>query len=536
MYYGNLLPTTMEPHQFCSQSLPTTSFLRGTANTFGGGSALPPKQNGVALIPPPALVSCSVVQAVRDEHGCRYLQDVLTSCDPTVVDYIVSEILNAHAVTDIMSSKFGNYFIQKLFDVSSGSHLIAFIHELAPNFAHLSANPRGTYAVRKLVEVINTPLQADLVIRCILSNPVIMFTDTNASQVCRRLLKRLSAFPPQEVSQLMIPFLRTVCVHIIPLSSDQQGCVVVQRCFDAADPKLKEMLASAVIANADALVVDPYGNYVVQHVLEMNDEDLTVRLLSTLVPNIGPLSCNKYSSNVLEKCIGQAALDAVDLVVIDVCLTPNLLSTMLVDEFGNYVVQRLMKAVNSCTAVGHMLCESVRPLLATISAEHVRRKIETRLREMKKEQSQGGVHGVLSTSPAPTPAPAPFMMMDSYTGPFGSTTPNSTNHQQQPASTNIWSVTPTHNHNNNNTNNSRGSSPTPGMFSWHVSPIASPFTHPTPPPTTTPSASYTTPIKYNQQQQTTYNSYNNNSSNHQHQHHLVLKDLPHFMTVCGIVQ
>lgn len=376
---GTLLPTTMDPHKLViPQAL------------VGLNPHTPPSVQAVGMV--------NVLQAVRDEAGCRYLQDILNVCDPAVVDIIFREIIASHAAAEVMSSKFGNYFVQKLLEVGTHTQLLAMIHELAPSFAALAANPRGTYAIRRLVDVVTTPLQADLITRCVLTNPIPMFTDTNASQVCRRLMKKFGQFPPGEASRLLLPMLHVVAMHVLPLSTDQQGCCIVQRCFDAADDDQKDLLATAVIASIDTLVVDPFGNYVVQHVIDMNVETLTVRVISALLPNLTKLAMNKYSSNVLEKCLAQAPSDVVELFVMDLCSSGNL-ETLLADEFGNYVVQRALKASTGVAA--SMLMDTIKPLVAMISAEHVRRKIEARLREARKSNADARVLSEMTRSMTP---------------------------------------------------------------------------------------------------------------------------------------
>ena len=62
---GTLLPTTMDPHAVV---VPTPIAALAHAPCH---------------VAPPAL--CNVLQAVRDEAGCRYLQDTLNVCDSAVV-------------------------------------------------------------------------------------------------------------------------------------------------------------------------------------------------------------------------------------------------------------------------------------------------------------------------------------------------------------------------------------------------------------------------------------------------------------------
>eukprot|EP00760_Papus_ankaliazontas_P023453 PhM_4_TR2054/c3_g3_i11/m.10117 len=411
---GTLLPATMEPLQFTR--LPDLSNMHNNSKAAAMNGDEDQQQQQQPYHVTRAMNAAAVAAAgmqydvlglVREESGCRYLQDLLGVCDSAAVDYIVHQILTAHAVADIMSSKFGNYFIQKLLDVLDEEQLVAVIHELAPSIVSLSLNPRGTYGIRRLVDVIRTPLQADLITRCVLSSPIPMACDTNGSQVCRRLMKKFASLP--DSAALLEPMLGMVANNIVQLSRDQQGCCVVQRCFDASTPEQKERLSAAVVGAMDTLVLDQYGNYVVQHVLDMGIMDVNVRVTTALLSNnVTTLARNKFSSNVIEKCLMQAPQDVADLIIMDLCHI-SVLPNLLCDEYGNYVVQRAMRMASGIAA--QMLENSIRPLLPSIPAEHVRRKIDTKLKEMKKGAACGtNAHNLTpmqnnnNMSPAATPS------------------------------------------------------------------------------------------------------------------------------------
>jgi hypothetical protein len=106
------------------------------------------------------------------------------------------------------------------------------------------------------------------------------------------------------------------------------------------------------------LAQDQYGNYVIQHILESGRPHERDAVIAALAPHIVTLSQNKFASNVVEKCLlhgkpGQreALVEAIlaqgggagggDGGVVD-----SPLHQMMRDQFGNYVVQKLLEVCN----------------------------------------------------------------------------------------------------------------------------------------------------------------------------------------------
>jgi pumilio RNA-binding family len=109
------------------------------------------------------------------------------------------------------------------------------------------------------------------------------------------------------------------------------------------------------------LAQDQYGNYVIQHILEFGRPFERDAVIDALAPHVVTLSQNKFASNVVEKCLlhgkagqrealveailAQPAAAGADGAVTGVCDSP--LHQMMRDQFGNYVVQKLLEVRGS---------------------------------------------------------------------------------------------------------------------------------------------------------------------------------------------
>lgn len=83
------------------------------------------------------------------------------------------------------------------------------------------------------------------------------------------------------------------------------------------------------------------SNYVVQHLVGQNLPRVTDTLLDRLQGNFVTLSCNKYASNVVEKIIVESREDQSTRVITEL-LRSSCASMLLVDAFGNFVIQKAL--------------------------------------------------------------------------------------------------------------------------------------------------------------------------------------------------
>lgn len=83
------------------------------------------------------------------------------------------------------------------------------------------------------------------------------------------------------------------------------------------------------------LYIFSFRNYVVQYVVELNDPNVTTLLVQQLFGNYGRLSRNKYGSHVVQKLLRIQYIDR-NMIVYDLLRD---IDTLLVDPFGNYVIQ-----------------------------------------------------------------------------------------------------------------------------------------------------------------------------------------------------
>jgi len=108
------------------------------------------------------------------------------------------------------------------------------------------------------------------------------------------------------------------------------------------------------------LMQDAYGNYVVQYVLDVCADKDVHAVCESVIGKVNLLAIQKFSSNVMEKCL-ERCTDAVKEMYMQELSDPDRIRELMMDPFGNYVVQRALSVATHAQAI--RLVEAMRPHL-----------------------------------------------------------------------------------------------------------------------------------------------------------------------------
>lgn len=98
--------------------------------------------------------------------------------------------------------------------------------------------------------------------------------------------------------------------------------------------------------STDQLILDQYGNYVIQHILEHGEAANKSKIVSRLEGRVMMLSQHKFASNVVEKCVSNASSEERSRLIAEICQDEASLGSMIKDQYGNYVVQKMIETAS----------------------------------------------------------------------------------------------------------------------------------------------------------------------------------------------
>ncbi|OLY80306.1 Pumilio-like protein [Smittium mucronatum] len=320
-----------------------------------------------------------VVEFSSDQHGSRFIQQMLETASPHDKTLVFEEILPSSL--SLMSDVFGNYVIQKFFDhgIVEQKHTLAL--RMKGHILTLSLQMYGCRVVQKALEHVNLETQISIVkeldgsiLKCV--------KDQNGNHVIQ---KTIECVPADKIGFIIDSFNG----QVFQLATHPYGCRVIQRLFEHCNDEKTRLLLDELHKYTPGLVQDQYGNYVIQHILEHGKPSDRTLIVNKIKGHVLLLSKHKFASNVVEKCIAYGSEEERSL-LIDEAIQPNSdgvigLVIMMKDQYANYVVQKMLDVVTGSQR--DTLLMRIHPHLPSLRkftyGKHLIYKVETLLSENK---------------------------------------------------------------------------------------------------------------------------------------------------------
>ncbi|KFY27641.1 hypothetical protein V493_03381 [Pseudogymnoascus sp. VKM F-4281 (FW-2241)] len=277
-----------------------------------------------------------VVEFSGDQHGSRFIQMKLETANSDEKEQIFREI-QPNAL-QLMTDVFGNYVIQKLFEHGNQIQKKILAEIMKNHVVELSLQMYGCRVVQKALEHVLADQQAELVkelqvdvLKCV--------KDQNGNHVIQKAIERC----PTEQVQFILDAFRG---QVHTLATHPYGCRVIQRMLEYCTPKDQASVLKELFACAQMLIIDQYGNYVVQHVIQQGKTEDQAELISMVTNQVLSLSKHKFASNVVERSITCGTTEQRQAIVANIVALDgdgsSPLQLMMKDQYGNYVVQKLL--------------------------------------------------------------------------------------------------------------------------------------------------------------------------------------------------
>ncbi|KAL2548873.1 Pumilio-like protein 1 [Forsythia ovata] len=277
------------------------------------------------------------IEFSMDQYGSRFIQQKLEIATVEEKMKIFPEII-PHALS-LMTDVFGNYVIQKFFEHGTESQRKELASQLIGHVLPLSLQMYGCRVIQKALEVVDVELQTKMVAE--LDGSVMKCVrDQNGNHVIQ---KSIECVPQDRIQFILSSFMG----QVVTLSSHPYGCRVIQRVLEhCGDPNTQQMIMDEIMNSVCTLAQDQYGNYVIQHVLQHGKPHERSAIIRKLAGQIVKMSQQKFASNVVEKCLTFGGPEECKLLVSEMLGSTDEnepLQAMMKDQFGNYVVQKVLE-------------------------------------------------------------------------------------------------------------------------------------------------------------------------------------------------
>ncbi|KAI0481705.1 ARM repeat-containing protein [Xylaria cf. heliscus] len=277
-----------------------------------------------------------IVEFSGDQHGSRFIQDRLKVANSEEKERVFQELMQ-NAV-QLMKDVFGNYVIQRFFEHGDQVQKKLLAATMMGRVGELSMQMYSCRVVQKALEHVLDDQQREIVDE-LRTDVVQIAKNQNGNHVMQ---KAVHMFPRQCIPFILNAFLG----QIENLAVHQYACRIIQRILEYGTDDEKKRLLADIHVCAAKLMTDQFGNYVIQHIIESGKPEDRSVMIQQVIDRTLALSRHKYASNVVEKCIVRGTADQ-RRAIRSKLTTPNSngtspLQMMIGDQYGNYVVQKLL--------------------------------------------------------------------------------------------------------------------------------------------------------------------------------------------------
>ena len=319
---------------------------------------------------------------LQDQLYCRQIQ---TKLEKNIKNLKYSEefyeIIKPRLI-EIIEHQFGNYVIQKFLEVllSQGNKKIfeSIFLDINEKLFSICIHNYGTRVIQKTLEKFDKINYSKIeteklnsVFQYMIENHLYeLCCDKNGNHVYQKLLK---IFPKENNKN---DFLYDELIKIsFKVSIIQQGATLLNVALEQGNENQKEKLCEAIVDNIGDLIIDKYGNYTIQTIFKLMKEKINEKIYKYIDDNLLRLSKEKFSSNVIDKCIIKDYEPSNKL--IQSIIQKNIIKDIIVDQYGNYVVQKALNVSDKDTC--KKIFDQIRPMLGELHKTNIGKKIYDKL-------------------------------------------------------------------------------------------------------------------------------------------------------------
>lgn len=303
----------------------------------------------------------------KDRQGSRMLQEKIQECSAVERKYIFDALIPR--LPELVFDSSSNYVIQKLCEYTTPENQGAFLAFFLSDIHHVVEHQTGCRVLQKFIEHTSAS-DVDQIFQALKDDLVSISYSSNGNHIVQRFIEML----PHRLEEIVT----VLQPHVANLVIDNCGCRVMQKMFDQYDISQLRPLVEEVLSCAADLATNQYGNYVVQNILEDGPDDDIAVLINSFAGGFYQFSIHKFASNVIEKCIRRATPEQREEIFAEIIGTPDYwengrILKMVGDQFGNYVVQRIIEFGNEDqqNAIYEVVYDNADDLFTRNYAKHV---------------------------------------------------------------------------------------------------------------------------------------------------------------------
>ena len=313
---------------------------------------------------------------LKEQNKCRIVQEKLEEKknDPNFIGKFFHNIESA--LFEIINHQFGNYVIQKFFDIminqKNKTLITSFFAKIQNELFKISVNSYGTRVFQKALEKLDESNyenfeteELNTIIHNLIEKHLFpLCFDKNGNHVFQKIIRLF----PKTKNDFIYNQLNQSAIEICKL---KQGATILQTALKYANESQKSSLLHTILDDISTLINDEYGNYIIQFILDLKEKEYNEIIFTYITKNTLSLSKKKFSSNVIDKSIIQD--DELSIKLIKHMIDSKVIPEMIKDQYGNYVIQKALTVTSG--SIFMSIIKQIQPVVQTLKQSNIGRKI-----------------------------------------------------------------------------------------------------------------------------------------------------------------
>ena len=210
-----------------------------------------------------------------------------------------------------------------------------FIQLIHPAIPKIGTNQYGTKVLQYLIDFLTDEKNLLFFIEKTLPHVVVLINDLNGIHIIQRLICVKSKYIQLIYNEIFMK------IQLIAVTRD--GTNFIKKLLDCLEDNNMICLINSINDNLGIIITNQHGNYIIQNIILKENFVLKYKIIETIINNIVCFSNQKFSSNVVEKCF---EVEEMKDKVIDEIIKNNNFEQILLNEYGNYVIQKALIKAN----------------------------------------------------------------------------------------------------------------------------------------------------------------------------------------------
>ena len=234
---------------------------------------------------------------ICSQIGSRIMQKYLKRF-PSHIRTLLIEKISTY-FDKLMCNTYGNYFCQKLYNISDLQQRMMILNSLKNSFLSIAKNNSGAHAIQFIIGVMQTSQEKKIILDYAKPHVIDLSYNSEGTHVIQKILICLEEKEREELNNILIDK-----QNLSALCQDAKGiCVIKKLILATNDNNFKLKIIENIYNNCIEIALSPYGNYIIQLIFEEWEIEICLKIIECCIENAFILSCQKYSSNIIVKII-----------------------------------------------------------------------------------------------------------------------------------------------------------------------------------------------------------------------------------------